>query len=374
MSGDPGRATRPLECAGGNQHPRYAPPVRHSRLISVLAALTVLAAVIPLSIPAVANVSGALTVGSTTIPAGGSTTVTASFTVSPPVGNTYSVQLVATPVGATTGSVTIAVNSTTGGLVCGPAGTVVTCTWPGAGNGSSATISATFTASGDASGTWSITSSYSNNRGSGTVASRSITVTPASADLAITKADSPDPVAAGSQLTYTLDYQNLGPSDATGVQILDTLPPGVTFVSASAGCTETAGTVTCDVGTVTAGGSGQVLIVVTIPPDAPSGEISNRVTIDSTTDDPTPDDNAVVAGLVVQAQGTTTTTTTPPSSTTTTTPGGSTTTTAPSTTTSVAGGGLPLTGADTRLPAVVGMAALLAGLVVLLRRRYDVEG
>ncbi len=53
-------------------------------------------------------------------------------------------------------------------------------------------------------------------------------------DLQITKIDSQDPVAPGSQFTYTLTIKNNGPSNATGVVVTDTLPvTGVTFVSAS---------------------------------------------------------------------------------------------------------------------------------------------
>ncbi len=53
-------------------------------------------------------------------------------------------------------------------------------------------------------------------------------------DLQITKIDSQDPVAPGSQFTYTLTIKNNGPSNATGVVVTDTLPvTGVTYVSAS---------------------------------------------------------------------------------------------------------------------------------------------
>jgi uncharacterized repeat protein (TIGR01451 family) len=52
-------------------------------------------------------------------------------------------------------------------------------------------------------------------------------------DLEIDKSDSQDPVAPGAQFNYTLVVKNNGPSAATGVTVLDTLPPEVTFVSSS---------------------------------------------------------------------------------------------------------------------------------------------
>ena len=54
-------------------------------------------------------------------------------------------------------------------------------------------------------------------------------------DLVVTKTESSDPVVAGSSLTYTLTAANLGPSDATGLTITDTLPLSTTFSSATAG-------------------------------------------------------------------------------------------------------------------------------------------
>jgi uncharacterized repeat protein (TIGR01451 family) len=72
-----------------------------------------------------------------------------------------------------------------------------------------------------------------------------------SADLGITKIDSPDPVNVGSVLTYTIQVQNLGPGAATGVTVTDQLPKGVDFVSASASpgqCVRKGRKVTCDLG------------------------------------------------------------------------------------------------------------------------------
>ena len=54
-----------------------------------------------------------------------------------------------------------------------------------------------------------------------------------SADLAINVAGAPDPVNLGQNLTYTITVTNLGPGTAPQVQVTNTLPTGVSFVSAS---------------------------------------------------------------------------------------------------------------------------------------------
>ena len=84
------------------------------------------------------------------------------------------------------------------------------------------------------------------------------------ADLSVTKTDDRDPVAAGTTLTYTIVVANAGPSDARNVVVTDTLPSNLTFRTASAGCTETGGVVTCDAGTVPVGTSVIFTIVTTV--------------------------------------------------------------------------------------------------------------
>src|SRR3989337_686536 len=59
------------------------------------------------------------------------------------------------------------------------------------------------------------------------------TVTPPTADLALTKTDNPDPAASGGDLLYTLLITNNGPNTATGVTLTDVLPASVTFQSAT---------------------------------------------------------------------------------------------------------------------------------------------
>jgi uncharacterized repeat protein (TIGR01451 family) len=109
------------------------------------------------------------------------------------------------------------------------------------------------------------------------------------ADLAITKYDSSDPVRTGEVFTYTLLVTNFGPQDATGVTVVDPLPAGVTYVSASAGCVEAAGIVTCDVGDLASAGVAELTIVVTAPDVV--GTITNTATVTGNEHDPVPDNN-----------------------------------------------------------------------------------
>src|SRR5439155_115437 len=81
-----------------------------------------------------------------------------------------------------------------------------------------------------------------NNNGS-LPASRVTTTVDERADLSVSKTG-PATVNAAQNLTYTITVSNNGPSDASAVVVRDTLPAGVTFVSASNGGTLAAGVVT----------------------------------------------------------------------------------------------------------------------------------
>lgn len=85
-------------------------------------------------------------------------------------------------------------------------------------------------------------------------------------DLQITKIDSQDPVAPGSQFTYTLEIKNNGPSNATGVVVTDVLPvTGVTYVSASQTPDLINGrTLEFEVGNLAAGASKTITITVAV--------------------------------------------------------------------------------------------------------------
>jgi uncharacterized repeat protein (TIGR01451 family)/CSLREA domain-containing protein len=109
------------------------------------------------------------------------------------------------------------------------------------------------------------------------------------ADLSVTKSDDPDPVMAGSDLTYTITVTNNGPNAATIVTLTDTLPTGVTFVSASPGCIFSApNTVICALGTLSVNDSVDVTIVVR--PNTP-GIITNTAEVTAIEEDPNLNDN-----------------------------------------------------------------------------------
>ena len=62
-----------------------------------------------------------------------------------------------------------------------------------------------------------------NNHNAGEDDQSSITVNAKDADLSITKTDSPDPVLAGSNITYTIDVKNNGPDASLNLTLSDTI-------------------------------------------------------------------------------------------------------------------------------------------------------
>src|SRR5262249_29268876 len=101
------------------------------------------------------------------------------------------------------------------------------------------------------------------------------------ADIAVSKSDSPDPVSAGANLTYTINFVNNGPSDAQTVTVTDAVPANTTFVSAtvttgsgwatSAPAVGGTGNVVFSKATVTAGETATFTIVVKVNSNTASG-------------------------------------------------------------------------------------------------------
>lgn len=119
------------------------------------------------------------------------------------------------------------------------------------------------------------------------------------ADLSITKTDDADPVGAGLPLTYTVSVTNNGPSDAADVVVTDTLPAGVTFNSTSGCAEDPTGVPTCTLGTVVAGDTVNVTVVVDVDPTT-SGTITNNASVVTSTADPDGGNNATSEDTEVQ--------------------------------------------------------------------------
>jgi len=121
------------------------------------------------------------------------------------------------------------------------------------------------------------------------------------ADLSLAKVDSHDPAVAGTSLTYTLTVVNSGPSDATGVVVTDTLPFGVTFVSASPGTTYDNSTGVWAVGDLANSGSATLTITVTTARST-RGTITNVAEASATEADPAPANNTVTESALVNGE------------------------------------------------------------------------
>ena len=125
---------------------------------------------------------------------------------------------------------------------------------------------------------------------------------PPESDLALSKTSAPAVVLVNDPIVYSLQVVNNGPSQASGVTLVDTLPAGVGFVSASpveAGCSEASGVVTCDLPNLAFGQIFDVTINITAP--AAAGTITNTATVTTGSSDPEPADNTATAVNTVVA-------------------------------------------------------------------------
>lgn len=118
---------------------------------------------------------------------------------------------------------------------------------------------------------------------------------PKFADLSIVKATSGGFVV-GSNATYTLVVSNSGPQSASGtITVSDTLPTGLTYVSASGtgwSCSNAGATVTCtNAGPMANGASSTITLTVAVAASA-APSVTNTATVSSTTFDPASSNNS----------------------------------------------------------------------------------
>ena len=111
------------------------------------------------------------------------------------------------------------------------------------------------------------------------------------ADLSISKSGPSGRQPTARDMTYMLTVSNAGPDPAAGVVVTDTLPPTVTFVSATpsqGACVHDSGVVTCELGGL--GSAGGVTIDIVVRPTQ-AGLITNTASVTATTGDPLGDNN-----------------------------------------------------------------------------------
>lgn len=192
-----------------------------------------------------------------------------------------------TPAVGSAGSITCTIAS----LAAGASATFTPVAQVNVGTASGTTLSTTATIS-----TTTTDSIASNNSATDT----NLVTASTNADMAITKADSPDPVGVGQLVTYHLTVTNNGPAIATNVVVSDTLPASMTFVSATPSIGSCAGTTTisCSLGTLNVGNSQFVDIVVNA---TATGAISNTATVSATQTDPVASNNSSTATTTVLA-------------------------------------------------------------------------
>jgi uncharacterized repeat protein (TIGR01451 family) len=139
-------------------------------------------------------------------------------------------------------------------------------------------------------------------------------VTPlAGTDLSAAIVDGPDPVTAGSNISYTITATNAGPDTAANAHLATSTPAGTTFVSLTPvlgwSCSSPAvggtGSITCDRASFPASSSGNFTVVVKVNQCIGNGfSVGASATISSSTLDAVPANDTATAATAVNDPGT----------------------------------------------------------------------
>jgi uncharacterized repeat protein (TIGR01451 family) len=114
------------------------------------------------------------------------------------------------------------------------------------------------------------------------------------ADIRVTKSVSDATPAVGAKVTFTVAARNLGPNNATGVQLRDLLPAGLTFVSATPSQgTYTAGTGLWNIGALANGAT--VTLKITVKVDTTNRTTNTATRIAGSPGDFDPGNNSASA-------------------------------------------------------------------------------
>lgn len=229
------------------------------------------------------------------------------------------------PTGAGVVSVSLAPGNTTGGscsvVSTGGTSARLDCSFasvPVCAAGTCATITVAVRPGGEAGSRTNTASAISSVTPDGSLGNNSggagFAVTPR-ADVTVAKSATPDPAVAGQTLTYVVTATNIanGLSSADNVRITDTLPAGLTFLSASpstGSCTTVPSsstptgpgnnTVLCNFGTI-GNGAQQTVTILVRPNDVTQGtSITNGVTVATDTPETDTTNNSATVSTGVE--------------------------------------------------------------------------
>jgi len=117
---------------------------------------------------------------------------------------------------------------------------------------------------------------------------------PAGADLSAS-VDAPSSANVGGLVTFTVDVTNAGTLDASNVSVQQTLPPGLTFASASDGCSGSP-VVTCTTPLLASGASATFTITATA---TAAGTVTMTSTAATTSPEQNTANNSATATVVI---------------------------------------------------------------------------
>ncbi|HEY6168232.1 MAG TPA: DUF11 domain-containing protein, partial [Verrucomicrobiae bacterium] len=197
------------------------------------------------------------------------------------------------PAGATLLAASSSQGSTTtnGNTVIASLGSII------AGSVATVTVTVTPTAAGSLINTASVGASENDLNPANNSASITTTVNLPVADVVVSKS-APTNAVLGSNLTFTVTVTNNGPQTALNVLVSDPLPAGLTFVSATDGATNSAGTVFAPLGNLGAGSARTFTVTATA---ASIGSLTNIATASTGSSDTNSANNSAKAIIVVTA-------------------------------------------------------------------------
>jgi uncharacterized repeat protein (TIGR01451 family) len=192
------------------------------------------------------------------------------------------------------------VSATASNGACSQASGIATCKLGAIANGASATVAVKVkpTSSGSITNNATVVGDDLKDATSFNDSTDESTTVQDGADLAITQTDSADPVEIGNTVTYTLAVRNNGILDATGVNVTDNLPAGLTYQSATpsqGSCSEAGGAISCALGSLANGADATIDVAATadtpgtvsntagVQADQPDGNTQNNSATESTT-------------------------------------------------------------------------------------------